>query len=831
MALYFKEPRFYLTRPGEFLVRLVTYSFYVVLVAITLLLLFSDISFLRWSAVLFVLFLIDRLIHFGEAERSLHSFKGEKINLASAVTPAAYRILNHAFRKTLLVNQDFYLILLKELIHWKDVRAALKRLSISPGEYLQKIEEYLEKPAKKLKRTELLSLIEALIIAAYQNAMRTDEKFIESRNIFVALISVKDTNLIKLFELFNITATDLEEVVVFGRYRKLFSRVHRLPSVLGGFAHQPRVLRRRVMNRAWTARPTPALDKFSVDLTSLARAEKIGFLIGHKKEFREMLNVISRPGKPNVLLVGEPGVGKSTMITHLAFKMVKDDVPPVLFDRRLISLEIADLIADAPPEILAGRLRKITEEIIIAGNIVLFVPNIHDLFRTAQNRSLNAMDILLPVIKSAGIPMIGETYPREFKRFIEPRSDFLNQFEVVDIHEISELEALRFLIHNSLILEREFKIFITFRAVRKAVSLAHRYFRDKKLLPGSASDLLKQSLARANQKSLKILEEDTVIEVAEEQSRIPIQRAGPKETEKLLNLEKIIHERLINQEAAVQAVSRALREYRSGLSRRSGPIATFLFVGPTGVGKTELAKILTRVQFGSKNLIERFDMSEYQDKQSIFRFIGTPDGKRTGTLTDAILKKPYSLVLLDEFEKAHPDILNLFLQVFDDGRLTDSLGRTVGFENTIIIATSNAHSNFIKSEIEKGRLIKDIGEDLKRKLTDYFKPELINRFSDVIVFRNLNMEEIFAITGILVKEIIGLLRETHGIELTIDESAIKQISEMGYSPVFGARPLRKVISEKVRSVLAEKILRKEISRGNVIKISFNDSDFEFRVIE
>lgn len=812
------------------MVRLVTYSFYIVLVAVTLLLLFSDVSSLRWLAVLFTLFLIDRLIHFGEAERSLPNLKGEKVNLASTITPAAYRVLNYAFRKALLINQNFYLVLLKELIYRRDVKAAFRRLSVSPEEFIQKIEEYLEKPVKKFRRAELLDLIETLIISAHQNAVRTSEKFIEPRNIFVALCSVKDTSLIKLFELFDITVTDLEEVVVFGRYRKLFARVHRLPSVLGEFAHRPRFLRRRVMNRAWTARPTPTLDSFSVDLTSLARAEKIGFLIGHKREFRAMLNVISRPGKPNVLLVGEPGAGKSTMIAHLAFKMVKDDVPSVLFDKRLVSLEISDLMADAPPEVLAGRLQKITEEIIMAGNIVLFIPNIHDLFRTAQSRSLNAMDILLPVIKSGGIPMIGETYPREFKRFIEPRSDFLNQFEVVDVHEISESEALRFLVHNSLILEREFKVFITFRAVRRAVSLAHRYFRDK-LLPGSAVDLLKQALARANQKSLKTLEEEIVVKVAEEQSKIPIQKAGPEETEKLLNLEKIIHERLVNQEAAVQAVSRALREYRSGLSRRGGPIATFLFVGPTGVGKTELAKILTRVQFGSKDLMERFDMSEYQDKQSVFRFIGTPDGKRTGTLTDAILEKPYSLVLLDEFEKAHPDILNLFLQVFDDGRLTDSLGRTVGFENTVIIATSNAHSNFIKSEIEKEKSIEEIGENLKRKLTDYFKPELLNRFSDVIVFRNLNMEEIFTITGILIKEITSLLQETHGIELTIDESAVRKISELGYSPVFGARPLRQVISEKIRSVLAEKILRKEIARGNIIKLTFEDGNFEFRIVE
>ncbi|MEK7086680.1 MAG: AAA family ATPase, partial [Patescibacteria group bacterium] len=345
----------------------------------------------------------------------------------------------------------------------------------------------------------------------------------------------------------------------------------------------------------------------------------------------------------------------------------------------------------------------------LAGNIVLFVPNIHDLFRTAQNRSLNAIDMLLPVLKNESIPVVGESYPREFKQFIEPRSDFLEQFEVVSVEEISEAEAVRFLIYASLILERKFKVFITFRAVRKAVELAHRYFKNKQL-PGSAADLLKQTLAEASHNRLKILTAEMIIGTAERQSKIPIQKASDEEIKKLLGLEVLIHERLINQNVAVASVSRALREYRSGLSRKGGPIAAFLFVGPTGVGKTELSKILAKIQFGSSEEMVRFDMSEYQDKQSIFRFIGTPDGERSGALTDAILAKPYSLILLDEFEKAHPDILNLFLQVFDDGRLTDSLHRTVDFQNTIIIATSNAHSDFIKTEIENGRKIEEMPE-------------------------------------------------------------------------------------------------------------------------
>ncbi|MBI4994920.1 ATP-dependent Clp protease ATP-binding subunit, partial [Candidatus Peregrinibacteria bacterium] len=543
----------------------------------------------------------------------------------------------------------------------------------------------------------------------------------------------------------------------------------------------------------------------------------------------QLLSIISRPGKPNALLVGDAGIGKSTMIAHLAFRMVKDQVPSILFDKRLVSLEIGDLVADAPPEVLAGRIQKVVQEIILAGNIVLFIPNIHDLFRTSQTKALSALDLLLPIVKSEAIPVIGETYSREFKQYIEPRSDFLEQFEVIKVEEISEEECLRFLTYSSLILEREFNVFITFSAVRTAVKIAKRYFRNK-VLPGSALDLLKQALAKAHQLGHKALDEEMVIDVAETQSKIPIQKAGAAEAEKLLQLEKIIHDRLVNQEAAVKAVSRALREYRSGLSRRGGPIAAFLFVGPTGVGKTELAKILAQTQFGSKEFMHRFDMTEYQNKDSISRFLGTPSGEQTGTLTDAVFHAPYSLVLLDEFEKAHPDILNLFLQVFDDGRLTDTLGRTVSFENTIIIATSNAHSNFIKEEIEKGKTSEEVAEELKKKLTDYFKPELINRFSDVMVFRNLTVKEINKITIMLIKEVVDILQESQGIELKVDDNAIQKITELGYSPVFGARPLRQVISEKVKSALAEKILRREVSRGNTLQLSFNGNQFELNIL-
>jgi len=829
MTLFFNDKRLFLTRGGEFLMRLAADAAYVLLSVSTVLLFFSETARLRWFAVLAALFLIDRVLHLGEAEKSLPELGGEKVNLADFLTPGAYKILSRSLRKARSMGQSFYLVLGKELLTTSDVREALARLDVAAEEILQKLEGELESGKVSESREEIIKKIEALVLAAAENARRVGERFIETRNIFAALGAIKDdANIARVFELFKVAPIDLEEAIIFGRFRRRFSRLRRLPAVLGGFANQQRFLRKRVMNRAWTARPTPFLDQFSTDLTDLARAEKIGFLIGHEKEFKELLDVVSRPGKPNALLVGEPGAGKSAMIAHLAFRMVKDDVPPVLFDKRLIELELSPLLAEATPGTLALRLRRITDEIILAGNIVLFLPNVHDLFRTGEKQSLNVMDILLPIIKNNAIPVIAETYPREFKEYIEPRSDFLDQFEPVRVEEIGVEDAYRFLVYMSLILEREFKIVITLRAVKSAVALAHRYFRSR-LLPGSAVDLLKHALAEASRRREKTLTEEAVVAVAEAESRIPIQKAGADETQKLLNLEELIHQKLVNQEAAVGAVSRALREYRSGLSRRGGPIATFLFVGPTGVGKTELAKILAAIQFGSPEMMERFDMSEYQEKASIARFIGAPEGGQGGALTDAVLEKPYSLILLDEFEKAHPDILNLFLQVFDDGRLTDSLGRTVDFENTIIIATSNAHSEFIKTEVEKGRTTEDLSDELKKKLTDYFKPELLNRFSDIIVFRSLNMEEIEKIAGLQLKSLADQVMEAQGIVLRFDEAAVKEVARRGFSPVFGARPLRQVISEKIRGPLAEKILKKEVGRGNELLLKKEGEELVFYV--
>ncbi|MDO9065845.1 MAG: AAA family ATPase, partial [Chloroflexota bacterium] len=385
--------------------------------------------------------------------------------------------------------------------------------------------------------------------------------------------------------------------------------------------------------RAWTARPTSYLDSVSTDLTDLAREEKIGFLSGHDNELKRLLDILSRSSKNNALLVGEPGSGKDTVVEHLAYRISKDDVPAELFDKRLVMLSISSLVAGAEPNEIINRAHKVVNEILAAGNVILYIPDIHNLVRTSGEHYLSVADALIPVLNRSDFQVIGDCAPQDFKRDIESKTDFISAFEVIPVEEISEEETIQLLSYEALILEKQFKINITFRAIKQAVKISHRYFRDK-LLPASAEELLKETVANVKNRGEKKLTEDDVINVSQAKIDIPLEEAGTEEAQSLLNLEERIHQRLIDQEEAVKAVSQALREYRAGLSRKGGPIAIFLFVGPTGVGKTELAKILARLQFGSEKNMIRFDMSEYQDRRSIFRFIGTPEGEVGGSLTE-----------------------------------------------------------------------------------------------------------------------------------------------------------------------------------------------------
>ncbi len=816
---YFEDPFFRLSLVSQFFIKNILQVLFIVLIFACFVFLMSDVSNLFYAGVLIFIFIADFIIHRDKGKSSLNQMPQEgKINLKNYLSPKTSEAVISAYQQTLILGGNFYLRLNKALFDFQEINEAMKRMEIEPTEVFQKINEALKDDGKRNSTDDLIQKIEELLKAAVFIAVKGGSRYIMPVDVFAAQKHIKDEKTIKIFNFFQINLNDLEGAIVFGRFRKHLKKEYvfwQLPKFIGGFANVFFGARKRIMNRAWTARPTPFLDKFSYDLTDLAEKGQSGFMVGHTKEYERMINVLSRPDKSNVILVGEPGVGIKTIIRHLAYMIIKDRVSEALFDKRVIALDIGKLLSGADQTELQARINIIFREISAAGNIILYVPEIHNLFRTSGEFYLSAADLISPLLISGGFPTIGTTYPREFRQFIKSDSSFIQAFEFIMVEEINEEDSAMFLAFSSLILEEQYRVFISSKAIKAAVYIAKRYFHQRPL-PGSAGDLLKEAVIGAKRQGFKRLTADFVVETAESYVNVPIHKPTAFEAGKLLNLESIIHQELVDQEEAVIAVSRALREYRSGLSRKGGPIACFLFVGPTGVGKTELAKILTKINFGSEEMMIRLDMSEYQDKESIYRLIGSPKGEVIGLLAEAVLEKPYSLVLLDEFEKAHPDILNLFLQVFDDGRLTDSSGRKIDFQNTIIAATSNAHSDFIKASLEAGKTIEGIKEEFKRKLVDCFRTELLNRFSDIIIFKTLSKEDIKKITFLQLKKICFQLKEEQGLELFFGDDVVGYLSEIGYDSVFGARPLRKAISNYLKAPLAEKILKGEIMKGDSV---------------
>lgn len=813
--------------------RVLSYSFFVVFLGLIVSFYISDVERLKWIAGILTLIFLDYLIHYRRAHYTISElFNGHSINnnVALCLDRETVSHLLSAFEKTKVFGGDIYLALLLSLMDKPHILKSLERLDININEFKNRLEQEYEATLKiknqPISREELLSKIKNLVIMSAIIANYHSRREIDDEALFAGVASISDSNVARVFDLFSVSPDDIVSSISIAAF--LFSKKFSIPKAIGGFALKMTRTKSHKVNRSLTSRPTPILDRFSRDVTDLAQRGFVGFLIGHDEEYDQMVDVLSRGAKRNVILVGEPGVGKNTLVEHLALDIISDNVPKSLFDKRLIDLSIGDLVSGASYEEISNRLSVVVEEIAKAGNIILCIPDIHNLTKTSAVGSLELSDMLMPIIKSDIFPVIGISYPHEYKEFVESKADFLNTFEIINVEEISEKDATTLISYMSILLEKEYKVSINFSAIKQAVLLCKKYLRQTKL-PSSAEDLIKEALADATQKGETVLTGEKIISIVERKVNVPIHRAGQEEARALLHLEETIHQNYVDQEEAVTSVANALRTYRSGISRKGGPMAVFLFVGPTGVGKTELSKILAKIQFGSEKFMLRFDMSEYQEKSSLVRFIGSPDGKIAGALTEGVIHSPYSLILLDEFEKANSDILNLFLQVFDDGRLTDGFGRVVDFSNTIIIATSNAHSIYIQEQIGSGKNIDQFSEELKKKLTEYFKPELINRFSDVVVFRPLSLEDVGKVAVLSLKKLASVVFDAQGIILQFDDLAVKLIAQKGYDPIFGVRPLRKAIDNNITSILSNKILSQEIKRGQTFYITTNGDQFMFEI--
>lgn len=780
----------------------------------------SNITRLRFAAILILFFGIDWLVHARRAPFSVYDLFAGRVpenNVALVMTRQAVKTIAAAFAQTQALRGDVLLETATLLAQQNSIAHGLERLDVPVKEFIQRMRD--EADAVRVRTADAVTYdidaaLAALVSDAAISAHAHSLVVVDSESVFAACVMSNHPRMRKVLNYFSLAPQDVDAAMAFGRFWKGAG----IPSLVGGFAHRTVAIKAHRVNRSLTSRPTPVLDGFSQDLTDLARQGLVGFLVGHEKEYTEMVQVLSRQGRRNVLLVGDPGSGREVLVEHVAREIIVDRVPKELFDRRLVKLSIPDLIAGATQDELSRRFALIANEITRAGNVILFIPDVHELAQTAQAGGISLLDVLSPVIRGDLFPVIGTTTPKSHKEFMEARGDLGSLFDSVQVHEIDHDDAFALLSYDALVLEKEYKVRVKFSAIRQAVELGAKYLRPK-LLPESAQDLLKEALADASQRKAESLGGSDVIAIVERKINVPIHKTSGQEARELLHLEDSIHKEFVDQEAAVTSVSRALRAYRAGLARTNGPMATFLFVGPTGVGKTELSKVLARLHFGSEQAMVRFDMTEYQQKESIVRFIGSPDGRIAGALTEAIIQKPYSLILLDEFEKAHSDLLNLFLQVFDDGRLTDGLGRVIDFSNTIIIATSNANSVYIQEQIRAGKAIVDFIDEFKKKLTESFRPELINRFSDIVVFEPLPPDAIEQIARMNLDKVASALERSQGIGLSFSDAVVRAIAHAGYDPAFGARPLRKAIDDFIRAPLSEKILAATVVKGQSVVAS------------
>lgn len=576
------------------------------------------------------------------------------------------------------------------------------------------------------------------------------------------------------------------------------------------------------MDRAYTAVATPTLDHFSHDMTMAAKHGYLDLCIGRQAEITSIFEIMES-GQAGVLLVGSSGVGKATIVNGIAQLMVEESVPKFLQDKRLVEIDVSRLVSGASPAEAEERLLACINEAAHAGNIVLYVANIENLvgISAGGEDSLDLSEVLAESLGRRQILCIATISKDNYARVLEGKA-LGEVMTTVGVKEPEINKAIQMLESKIAQLEGKYQVFITYNAIEEAVTLSSRYIHDK-FLPDKALILLQKAVITAHKKKsakdkhISCAKEDVATAISE-MTGIPMQKLTENESQKLLSLEDIIHQRMIGQEEAVSAVSASLRRSRAELKDSKRPIASFLFLGPTGVGKTELAKTVSQVYFGDENYMVRLDMSEYQAADSIRKMIGDVDGT-LGYLTEAVRKKPFSLVLLDEIEKAHPDILNLFLQLLDDGRLTDGQGRTISFTESIIIATSNIGAIYIQDQIKLDtdtNLIKQ--ELIDNKLNKFMRPELINRFDGIIVFKPLSEDNIFKIATLMLKGMKKRLL-AKGINLQADKQGVLKLAKAGYDPKFGARPLRRLLQDKIEDKIANKILAGELERRDTLIIN------------
>ena len=809
-------------------------------------------------------------------------------------TKKAFDVLQRAKEAAAKLGNEYigteHILLGLTLVQQSVAAKALEGQNVTYHQVMERICEMQGEKQKFYLPLDMTPRAKRVVERSKQEAVRLGANYVGTEHILLALLREPDTLAITLLEDLGVDIQTLYEDIML-----LLGESEAQPAGVQGMHERPKE----------EISETETLDKFSRDMTALAKQGKFDPIVGREQEIERIIRILSRRTKNNPCLMGDPGVGKTAIVEGLAQKISDGNVPDTLRHKRILSLDLSAMVAGSKYRgEFEERMKKALEDVKAAGNIILFIDEIHTVIGAgAAEGAIDASNILKPALARGEIQLIGATTLEEYRKHIEKDAAFERRFQPVRVEEPTEAVAVQMLTALKDPYEMHHRVRISDEAIAAAVRLSARYVTER-FLPDKAIDLIDEAASclrlsaytaptsikeleariaeleqeketaikteefeqaaeikklqdglRTSLKAAKrawesthdsgeiVVTADNVAEIVSRWTGIPVQSMQEEESQRLLHLEEVLHKRVIGQDEAVKALAKAVRRGRVGLKDPNRPIGSFLFLGPTGVGKTELSKALAEALFGDENAMVRIDMSEYMEKHSVSRMVGSPPGyvgyEEGGQLSEKVRRNPYSVVLFDEIEKASPEVFNILLQVLDDGHITDGQGRTVDFKNTVIIMTSNAGARSIAAPKRLGFTSVETPEQsyemMKKGVMDeiktIFKPEFLNRIDDIIVFHPLEQEEITRIVRLLTDVMAKRVKENMNITVSFTKKAIEKIAEEGYDKAYGARPLRRAIQSKIEDAFAEEYLLGNIKEGDKVYVGLKTNGFSFRVVK
>lgn len=809
-------------------------------------------------------------------------------------TKKAFDVLQRAKEAAAKLGNEYigteHILLGLTLVQQSVAAKALEGQNVTYHQVMERICEMQGEKQKFYLPLDMTPRAKRVVERSKQEAVRLGANYVGTEHILLALLREPDTLAITLLEDLGVDIQTLYEDIML-----LLGESEAQPAGVQGMHERPKE----------EISETETLDKFSRDMTALAKQGKFDPIVGREQEIERIIRILSRRTKNNPCLMGDPGVGKTAIVEGLAQKISDGNVPDTLRHKRILSLDLSAMVAGSKYRgEFEERMKKALEDVKAPGNIILFIDEIHTVIGAgAAEGAIDASNILKPALARGEIQLIGATTLEEYRKHIEKDAAFERRFQPVRVEEPTEAVAVQMLTALKDPYEMHHRVRISDEAIAAAVRLSARYVTER-FLPDKAIDLIDEAASclrlsaytaptsikeleariaeleqeketaikteefeqaaeikklqdglRTSLKAAKrawesthdsgeiVVTADNVAEIVSRWTGIPVQSMQEEESQRLLHLEEVLHKRVIGQDEAVKALAKAVRRGRVGLKDPNRPIGSFLFLGPTGVGKTELSKALAEALFGDENAMVRIDMSEYMEKHSVSRMVGSPPGyvgyEEGGQLSEKVRRNPYSVVLFDEIEKASPEVFNILLQVLDDGHITDGQGRKVDFKNTVIIMTSNAGARSIAAPKRLGFTSVETPEQsyemMKKGMMDeiktIFKPEFLNRIDDIIVFHPLEKEEITRIVWLLTDVMAKRVKENMNITVSFTKKAIEKIAEEGYDKAYGARPLRRAIQSKIEDAFAEEYLLGNIKAGDKVSVGLKTNGFSFRVVK